>query len=144
MNVKESSKPGDTDRAPPAESTPAPKGNATPERLTPREWGVRKGNIVAAKVQVPGVTDQVHPFHAAADSLYGWSADEHHNQGDKAFRLTEEDYVKGLLAAAEYPLALHRPALAPACPHDHKDFKPRKRAEGATKPKLGAGWRPFN
>lgn len=117
------------------------------ERLTPREWAQKLGHITAKRLNTPDVVEPTHPFYAAADALHGWTADAHHNQGAKAFKLTQADYLAALKAAAEYPcVPAHGAAITPSCPIKHEGFKPRKRAKrkpNTQRPKR-RNWRPVN
>lgn len=119
---------------------------------TPAEWARDKGFFNPRNPKVPQSTDQIHPFHAAADALHGWTIDTHHYQGERAFRLGEADYDAAITAGAEYPLvAPHQPAITRSCPFDYSGFEPKKPTEKAAKRAAGAGnkstrranWRPF-
>lgn len=105
----------------------APASAPLSERLTPREWAARKGDIEEAEPSRPWRSPNVHYRYAAADALYGWTHHAYHYQaeGDR-FLILEADYDAALAAAVEYPAKPpHRAAIAPSCPHAFRaEFQP--------------------
>jgi hypothetical protein len=112
----------------PQPSAPAPSSSTGPEKRTPAEWAAKRKLTKARDPRLPQSTDWVHPSHAVADKLYGWSEHAYHFQAeDQRFLLTEADYVAGLQTAGQFPtVAPHAPAMTPTAAPRFADFEPSK------------------
>jgi hypothetical protein len=95
--------------------SPVEDARAEAEKLTPHQWADRKGHGPKQDAFEPVPDWQF----AAADVLHGWSAQAYAYQAEgEEFRITEDDYVAALDAAAQYPAKpAHAPAITPACTH---------------------------
>lgn len=142
-----SKSPSTPDASPDAPKPDAPKPPPEPPKAvsktealrTPAEWAAAKGLVRHANPKLPQSSDVPHFLHVVADRIHGWSVDAHHNQGDKAFRLSEVDYVAAIKAARAYPTSSpHMAAVAPTAMERAKAHKPRAKRDKAAARREGA------
>jgi hypothetical protein len=122
---------------PPVPPAAKPAEKAAPELRTPAEWAQKYGLTKPRDLRLPQSTDWVHPSHAVADKLYGWSQHAYDFQApEDAFRISEQDYRAAIRLAPQHPaVAPHWPAVTPAAKAKLATFKPKRnrRAERAAK-----------